>query len=48
MYIWTGANVYVDTGNPYEDGKLEVGEITLTESTDNSPKHSKGRFVNPY
>lgn len=37
-----GQGVFVDEGKPYAVGPLKVGELAVTESTDDSPKHVKG------
>ncbi|KAL3859429.1 hypothetical protein ACJMK2_009652 [Sinanodonta woodiana] len=39
--------IFVDNGNPYENGPLPVGELTLTETEDKSPLHTKLYFPLP-
>lgn len=34
--------IYVDKGNPYKQGLLKVGQITLSETIVGSPLHTIG------
>ncbi|OWF41093.1 uncharacterized protein LOC110462918 [Mizuhopecten yessoensis] len=42
--IYSGQCVFVNNGNPYNDGPLRVGELTLSKTIVNSPLHSKVFF----
>ncbi|XP_069111664.1 uncharacterized protein [Argopecten irradians] len=44
MVLNSGESLFVDKGNPYADGPLRVGELTLAKTIVNSPLHSKVFF----
>ncbi|XP_060062450.1 uncharacterized protein LOC132543012 [Ylistrum balloti] len=42
--LWTGQCLFVDNGNPYTDGPLRIGELSLAKTIVKSPLHSKVFF----
>jgi len=40
-----GNAIFVDNGNLYSDGPLQIGELTLSKSIDQNTLHSKGKFI---
>ena len=40
------SGIYVDRGNPYKQGPLKVGQLTLSETITGSPLHTLGEITN--
>ena len=38
------STIYIDTGNPYNQGKLPVSSFVLTSKPDGIPKRTLGKF----